>query len=156
MCYISEVGRVIVGTRCWPWKAEDYSIVACLWSGLKTCVRAGSGESSSVRCWAGESNGTGAKLAGCQRHLCHWPTVRGMFCFCFSQRSDISQVLHCFMAFGALTLLLWHQRERLVCKNWVTRCWHGYLFGARCRFLNMVCPTVRCHYHAKIRLFLAY
>ena len=23
----------------------------------------------------------------------------------------------CFMAFGALTLLLWHQRERLVCKN---------------------------------------
>ena len=31
------------------------------------------------------------------------------------------------------SLLLWHQEEHLACKNWVIRCWRGYLSGARCR-----------------------
>ena len=34
-------------------------------------------------------------------------------------------------AFGALTLLVWRQEGHPVCKNWVVRCWHGYLSGAR-------------------------
>jgi len=33
----------------------------------------------------------------------------------------------CHNAFCALTLLVGHQDERLACKNWVMRCWHGYL-----------------------------
>jgi len=37
------------------------------------------------------------------------------------------------IAFSALTLLVRHQEEHLVCKNWATRCWCGYLSGARCR-----------------------
>ena len=36
-------------------------------------------------------------------------------------------------SFSALTLLLGHQQEHLVCRNWVMRCWCGYLSGARCR-----------------------
>ena len=35
-------------------------------------------------------------------------------------------------AFCALTLLVGRQEERLACKNWVIRCWCGYLSGARC------------------------
>ena len=34
-----------------------------------------------------------------------------------------------FYAFGALTLLAWHQEEHPVCKNWVMRCWCSYLSG---------------------------
>ena len=36
-------------------------------------------------------------------------------------------------AFGALTLLVGRQEEHPPCKNWVIRCWRGYLSGARCR-----------------------
>ena len=36
-------------------------------------------------------------------------------------------------AFSALTLLVGHQEEHPACKNWVMRCWCGYLSGARCR-----------------------
>jgi len=36
-------------------------------------------------------------------------------------------------AFSALTSLIEHQEEHLACKNWVMRCWCGYLSGARCR-----------------------
>jgi len=35
--------------------------------------------------------------------------------------------------FSALTLLVGHQEKHLACKNWVMRCWCGYLSGARCR-----------------------
>ena len=37
------------------------------------------------------------------------------------------------MCFSALTLLVGRQEEHLACKNWVMRCWCGYLSGARCR-----------------------
>ena len=37
------------------------------------------------------------------------------------------------MSFGALTLLVSLQEQRPSCKNWVIRCWCGYLSGARCR-----------------------
>jgi len=36
-------------------------------------------------------------------------------------------------AFSALTLLVGRQEEHLACKNWVMRCWCGYLSGARFR-----------------------
>jgi len=37
-----------------------------------------------------------------------------------------------FCAFSALTLLVGCQEEHLACKNWLLRCWCGYLSGARC------------------------
>ena len=40
---------------------------------------------------------------------------------------------HNFFAFSALTLLVGRQEELPACKNWVMRCWCGYLSGARCR-----------------------
>jgi len=36
-------------------------------------------------------------------------------------------------AFSALTLLVGWQEGHPACKNWVVRCWRGYLSGARCR-----------------------
>jgi len=36
-------------------------------------------------------------------------------------------------AFSALTLLVGWQEEHPACKNWVVRCWCGYLSGTRCR-----------------------
>ena len=36
-------------------------------------------------------------------------------------------------AFSALTLLVEQQKEHPTCKNWVMRCWCGYLSEARCR-----------------------
>jgi len=35
-------------------------------------------------------------------------------------------------AFSALTLSVGRQEEHPACKNWVMRCWCGYLSGARC------------------------
>ena len=40
----------------------------------------------------------------------------------------------CVCVFSALTLLVGRQEERPACRNRVTRCWCGYLSGARCRF----------------------
>ena len=37
------------------------------------------------------------------------------------------------LAFIALTLLVGRQEGHPACKNWVVRCWRGYLSGARCR-----------------------
>ena len=36
-------------------------------------------------------------------------------------------------SFSALILLVGCQEEHQACKNWVMRCWCGYLCGARCR-----------------------
>jgi len=36
-------------------------------------------------------------------------------------------------AFSALTLLVGRQEGHPACKNWVVRCWCGYLSGAICR-----------------------
>jgi len=36
-------------------------------------------------------------------------------------------------AFSALKLLAGRQERHPACKNWVVGCWHGYLYGARCR-----------------------
>ena len=39
-------------------------------------------------------------------------------------------VWQCFQCFDTVG---WHQQEHPACKNWVMRCWCGYLSGARCR-----------------------
>ena len=36
--------------------------------------------------------------------------------------------------FSALMLLAGWQERHPACKNWVVRCWHGYLSGARCKW----------------------
>jgi len=41
--------------------------------------------------------------------------------------------------FRALTLLVEHQEDQLACKNWLMRCWCGYLSRERCRW------CVHCH-----------
>jgi len=38
-------------------------------------------------------------------------------------------------AFSAFTLLFGRLEEHPACKKWAMRCWHGYLSGARCRWL---------------------
>ena len=39
-------------------------------------------------------------------------------------------------AFSALALLVGHQEEHPTCKNWVMRCWFGYLSGVRWRLFT--------------------
>jgi len=38
------------------------------------------------------------------------------------------------VVFSALTLFVGHEEAHLDCKNWVMRCWRGYLSGARCKW----------------------
>ena len=47
-------------------------------------------------------------------------------------------------AFSALTLLVWRQEEQPACKNWVMRCWCGYLSERDADCLNTV-QLMPCH-----------
>ena len=38
-------------------------------------------------------------------------------------------------SFSALTLLVGRQEKHPSVRTWAIRCWHGYLFGARCKWL---------------------
>jgi len=40
------------------------------------------------------------------------------------------------VAFSALKLLFGQQEEHLPHKNWVMRCWCGYLSGAKCKWFS--------------------
>jgi len=42
-------------------------------------------------------------------------------------------VCYLWFAFSAVTLLVGRQDEHPTCKNWVMRCWCGYLSGPRCK-----------------------
>ena len=53
--------------------------------------------------------------------------VRLCSAFCYFLRVDVQR------AIIALTLLVGCQEEHQACKNWVMRCWRGYLSGVRCR-----------------------
>ena len=44
------------------------------------------------------------------------------------------------IGFSALTTMVRHQEEHPVCKNWVIRCWSGYLSAARCKWFAY-CPA---------------
>ena len=61
-----------------------------------------------------------------QRKVLLWKTVYRLFIV-----SGFRAQVWC--AFSALTLLVGRQEEHPTCKNWVMRCWCGYLSGARCR-----------------------
>jgi len=52
--------------------------------------------------------------------------LNGCVCVCVCVRSTVN-------AFSAVTLLVRHREEHQTCKNWVMRCWCGYLSGVRCR-----------------------
>jgi len=56
--------------------------------------------------------------------------------------------------FSALTLLVGRQEEQPACKNWVMRCWCGYLSEARCRLFACVpadaTPCHSLHFHCNI------
>jgi len=43
-------------------------------------------------------------------------------------------ILTILIAFSALTPLVGHQEGHPACKNWVMRCWSGYLYGAVCKW----------------------
>jgi len=40
----------------------------------------------------------------------------------------------CKIAFRALSLLAGLEEVHLAYKNWVMRCWHCYMYGARCKW----------------------
>jgi len=61
-------------------------------------------------------------------HACNTVTERRLRFFGHITHSAPDEDHHC-----ALTLLVERQEEHLACKNWVMRCWCGYLSGARCR-----------------------
>jgi len=50
-------------------------------------------------------------------------------CFSFSS-------FYCISRFSDLTVLVGHQEEHPACKNWVMRCWCGYVSGTRCRLFT--------------------
>ena len=62
-------------------------------------------------------------------HKCSW-----LQCHSISHNeSDHWWLVGLHFAFSALTLLAGRQEEHPACKNWVMRCWCGYLSGVRCR-----------------------
>ena len=71
-------------------------------------------------------------------------------CHAVSVRSSWTQtcLLFCHFnefVFSALTLLVGRREEHPVWKNWVTRCWCGYLSGARCSLFALLCSWCHCH-----------
>jgi len=51
----------------------------------------------------------------------------------YNAGSNRVEFLQAWWSNSALTLLVGRQEKHLVCKNWVMRCWCGYLSAARCR-----------------------
>ena len=68
------------------------------------------------------------------------------------------------LAFSALTLLTGCHKEHPACKNWVIRCWCGYLFGTRCRLFAYgpadatvsQNPIISCRFKSRLVLPLWY
>ena len=86
--------------------------------------------------------------------LLHWASMSGcqMYMFIFHVTWSASKfgktVCKCVVlihAFSALTLLVGRQEQHPAYKNWVMRCWCGYLSGARCRFFCMWSSWCHCH-----------
>jgi len=60
---------------------------------------------------------------------------------CWENRRRMAIDLFCRLTsldFSALTILVGRQEEHPASKNWLMRCWCGYLSAARCRCLHMV------------------
>jgi len=130
-------GRVYVMMRCpsvylsirpsvsaWAEEQVWHSPVASIWA--------------AVAC--GHSTALSSKRE--QRHVEIWGTRINTAVVISSSRIDIIGFfplrfydcwLHQDFAFSALTLLVGRQEGHPACKNWVLRCWRGYLSGARCK-----------------------
>ena len=76
-------------------------------------------------------------------------------CFLLACWLWLHVLIHICHAFSALTLLVEHQEEHPVCRNWLMRCWCGYLSGVKCRLFacRPCCPTLAWF---KSRLFFAF
>ena len=57
----------------------------------------------------------------------------------------IEQVEQMYYAFSALTLLVGRLEDHPACKNWVLRCWCGYLSGVRCWIVCIWSSWCHCH-----------
>jgi len=67
----------------------------------------------------------------------------------YAFRTDLYHVAFSACAFIALTMLVRHQEEHQAWKNWVLRCWHGYLSAVRCKWFayglaNDCHPSASC------------
>ena len=98
-----------------------------------------------VRCWLGYLSGARCRLAYAQL----MPLPLTVSCFIKIQigftflvpahpgspgKRAVKRVCVCGCVCVILLLhLVGCQEEHLTCKNWVSRCWCGYLSGARCR-----------------------
>ena len=110
-----------------------------------------------VWCWHGFPSGARCRLAYCMAQLMPLPLAVSCFskiqigliflvlaylgspgkgplngCVCVCVRACV-RVVYMMCAFSALTLLAGWQEGYPACKNWVVRCWCGYLSGTRCR-----------------------
>jgi len=65
--------------------------------------------------------------------LCCQQGIRKPFKGCFSGEADYLTALVLEYSFGALTLLVGARKSNRPVKNWVMRCWRGYLSRARCK-----------------------
>ena len=77
-------------------------------------------------------------------HLAGWPAAAvGL------HRLTTSWLIYCYTycAFTALTLLVGRQEGHPACKNWVVRCWHGYLSGLWSEVQICIWPSC-CHCHS--------
>jgi len=65
-------------------------------------------------------------------------------CFLLACWLWLHVLIHICRAFSALTLLVEWQEGHPVCRNWVMRCWCGYLSGVKCRLFacRPCCPTL--------------
>jgi len=64
------------------------------------------------------------------RHIIH-PTRTW---HCLTYAVNFLWELRCYSALSALTLLVGRREGHLVCKNWVMKCWCGYVSGVRCKW----------------------
>jgi len=83
----------------------------------------------------------------------HWPCPFFIHHWTYD-RSGIFQTTHyvhgmTYLAFSALTLLVWRQEEHMTCKklstNWVITCWRAYLSAARVQMICIWCSWCHCH-----------
>jgi len=115
--------------HCWlgsrkgirPVKKLSGGVLAWLsvWSEVQTCI------------WPSWCHCHSLSLASVKSRLV-LPVWYRCVCVCVRARYN-NEFVDFVTAFSALTLLVGHQEEHPACKNWVMRCWCGYLCGTRCR-----------------------
>jgi len=64
---------------------------------------------------------------------------------CANLKKFLNRLYALLISCTALTLLVGQHKRHMACKNWVAECWHGYLFGAQCRFAYDPADTTATH-----------